>query len=672
MSRNKHKTFMSNFKNFDVKRIIGFFHSHKDEKELRELFHILKREQFFSLNTPASFDNKLPFLIELNEALKIVDIPNDIKLYFEYMEQVYKAMHQPYLAFENFYNKLKKDNKTDFFILYLFAIYSQRWFEMNQDIEKYRKNLKNMKTFDSRDTIKISDKSGRVADIDSFIEFLANFVQQNISFYKYKEAIKDNIVITPYGYSDKEIDEELNRLLKTYTLPTLESFSSWINGKILIDRINLYDWKILKLKIKDVTTYSLEAKGKNLNEFINSEFGNYLYGHLKFNAKAMEHLPKILNDVKLKNSQKVIKLTYAYIVDDFQKNYYIEKDFFNYKYEGYSLKLYTYFYLVFQTKLSYFVPEKLNLYKLDDSYLIELFVRHINLFKDEIEITKLEKMLDFLKKALSLFTNSGEEDMFNYPFYSLDDSSYSCLIPNTIISVNIPRMLLERFSKIVSDKVLSKKGLILENFLLTNTNLLLLQGIQVLKNIILKKGSKIVGEIDIALFDGKNLMIVELKNQTIPNNLQEIYKRKKDLKHATTQITKAKQYLLKNKTTMSKTLSIDLDKVENIIPIVATSVDKIHNININDTLIVNALSLKIYFENTNFALNTLDFDGNKNIIERKYYRENLSIDDYLSFVKTNRLMKIMKFFEYKELKSIRLFNNKNIEFRISSFSEKKI
>jgi hypothetical protein len=669
MSRNKNKTFMSNFKNFSVERTIGFFDSHNNEKELRELFHILKREQFFSLNSPASFNDKLPFLIELNEVLKMIDIPDDIKLYFEYMEQIYKAMHQPYLEFENFYNELEKENKTEFFLLYLFSIYSQIWFELDQDIVKYRENLKDIEMFDSRDTLKISDKSGRVADIDAYMEFLANFVQQNINFYKYKKKI-NSITIKPEGYSDKEIDQELNNLLKTYPLPALESFSSWINGKILIDRINLYDWKVLKLKIDKKIIYSLEARGRILNEFINSEFGNYLYGHLKFYAKSMEHLPRILNEAKLKNSQKVIELTYNYIVEDFQTNYYIEEDFFNSKYEGYSLKLYAYFYLIFQTKLFYFVEEKLNIYTFDDSILINLFLNQMNLFEDELDIEKEQEILNFLEKALNFFTNNGE-DMFNYPFYRLNSYSYSYLVPNTIVNANIPRMLLERFSKVVSSKVLSKKGLILENFLLVNISLLELQGIKVLKNIFLKEKEKMIGEIDILLFDGKNLIIGELKNQTIPNDLQEIYKRKKDLKKATIQINKAKKYLLNNIDAMSKELNIDLRKVENIIPIVITSIDKIHNIVINDTLIVNALSIKIYFEKTNLALNKLDFDGNHEVIERKYYNKFLSIDDYLSFVRTNRLLKTMDFFKYKELKPITVFKNENIDFRISSLSEKE-
>jgi len=242
----------------------------------------------------------------------------------------------------------------------------------------------------------------------------------------------------------------------------------------------------------------------------------------------------------------------------------------------------------------------------------------------------------------------------------------------TIVNINIPRMLLERFSKVVSDKVLSKKGLILEKYLLINTTLLSLQGIQVLKNISLKKGKDTVGEIDILLFDGKNIIIGELKNQTIPNSLQEMYKRKKDLKKATEQIKKAKAYLLKNIDNMSKELNIDLKSVENIIPIVVTSIDKIHNIIIEDILVVNALSLKIYFEKTNFALNKLDYAGNIEVVERKYYNEKLSTEDYLSFVKTNRLMKTMEFFQkYQEIKNITMFKNENIEFKMSSLSEKQ-
>ena len=670
MSRNKYDTFMSNFKKLDVKRVIGFFANHKDEEELKKLFHNLKREQFFSLNSPASFDDKLPFLIELNKEFKIIDISYDIKLYFEYMEQIYKAMHQPYLEFENFYNELKKENKTDFFLVYIFSIYSQVWFELNQNVEKYRENIKNMEMFDSRNTIKISEESGRIVDIDSYVEFLANFIEQNINFYKYKENIKDDIVITPYGYSDKDINNELKRLLRIYTAPALESFSSWINGKILIDRINLFDWEVLKLEIQEKKIYSLKAKGRILNEFINSEFGNYLYGHVKLHANSMLHLRNIAAMAKSQEPQKVIELTYDYIVEDFQKNYYIEKDFFNFKYEGYSLKLYTYFYLIYQTKFFYFVEEKLNLYKLDKSLLIELYQQNRSLFKDEIDMTKKEKVFDFLKKALSFFTNSGENDMFNYPFYSLNKDKYSYLIPNTITSVNIPRMLVERFSKVVSSKTLSKKGLVLEKFLLINTVLLIKHGIKLKKNILLKEGKKIVGEIDILLFDGKNLIIGELKNQTIPNNLQEMYKRKKDLKRATIQINKAKEYLLNNRNEMSKKLNIDLENVENIIPIVVTSIDKIHNIFINDTLIVNALSINIYFEKTNFALNELDSHGNSNVVDRRYYNKILSIEDYLSFVKTNRLMKTMDFFKYKELKSIISFKNDNVEFRISSLSEK--
>lgn len=662
---------MSNFKNFNVIKTIDFFNNHTSV-EIEELFHILKREQFFALNSPSSFKDKLPFLVELNKELIKCDIPYQMKLYFEYMEQLYKMMHLHYLNFETFYHILERQDKTEFFPLYLFGFYSQIWFELNKYVEAYRKDIHNFTVLDSRKVVKVPNTGGQISNIDSQMEYFAEFIQQNMAFYRYKKSIKkDKKVIIKPNISDIQINVELKKLLnhqnEAINKATVESFNSWVNGKILMDNINLFDWCIEKEINGKNITYSVIPKDDKLNEFINNEFGNYLYGHLKFYATSMEHLPQIIEAIKLKNTKQVIELTYLYIQEDLEKNYYINSNIFNEKYNGYSLKSYTYFYLIYKTYLSHFEEEKLNLYKIDEILISKHLLKHINLFENEFKINNKKIISEFIIEALDFFTNNGSEDMFNYPFYKFEDFSLSYLIPNTIIHVNMPRMFLERFSKIVSNKILSQKGLVLEKFLLSNINLLSFYGIKVLKNIPLKKGRKTLGEIDILLFDGKEIIIVELKNQTIPNNLQELYKRKKDLKKATEQIKRAKDYLLNNIDSMSKKLDIDLNNITNITPIVATTVDKIHNITINDTLVVNTLSLKIYFEKANMALREL---GSNDVVKREYYKTIVSIADYLDFVKTNRFMDTMSFFEYKEIKNIEIFKNEHISFRIQRLSEK--
>jgi len=57
-------------------------------------------------------------------------------------------------------------------------------------------------------------------------------------------------------------------------------------------------------------------------------------------------------------------------------------------------------------------------------------------------------------------------------------------------------------------------------------------------------------------------------------------------------------------------------------------------------------------------------------MKRKYYKTILSIDDYIDFIKTNRFMDTMNFFEYKEIKNIEIFKNKHISFKIQKLSEK--
>jgi hypothetical protein len=67
------------------------------------------------------------------------------------------------------------------------------------------------------------------------------------------------------------------------------------------------------------------------------------------------------------------------------------------------------------------------------------------------------------------------------------------------------------------------------------------------KNIKLKNGSITIGEIDLLLFDGHNLIISELKNQKIYYGYKPMYQRKKDLKKASMQLNRIENYIIKNK-----------------------------------------------------------------------------------------------------------------------------
>mgnify|MGYP002146372172 FL=1 len=103
----------------------------------------------------------------------------------------------------------------------------------------------------------------------------------------------------------------------------------------------------------------------------------------------------------------------------------------------------------------------------------------------------------------------------------------------------------------------------LEKSLLFDSKKLQDRGIKVIKNIKLKVGNNESGEIDILLYDGENIIIAELKNQSLFNCHKERYNRKKDLrKKAVIQINKAKKFLINHENSMSKQLGINLKNVK--------------------------------------------------------------------------------------------------------------
>lgn len=669
-SKNKFETLKKNIQSNNVEKTLGFFKS-LDDKALTIIYHELKRSQIFSVKTPDSLIKKMPFLKKLNIELNNNDFVHPIYIYLELIEKIYEAMFTTYNKFHKFYQELEKNDETKYFISYLFKYYIHLNNEFHKYIEQRSKAINENQPFDATSAIKVPNMDNHISDVDTQVEFIAEFIKLNLQFYKFISKDK-SIDIISTTFNSQTLNQKLNDLYSIENLSTLDSYNVWRNGNDLIELINLYDWDIKKNITNKFITFSVIPKNKFLNEYINKEFGGYLYSGLKHSPRLLKYMNPTIKAVEQQNSYLTLMLTFRYIVETFENEYYLDQNIFDFKYKNITLKSYTLFYLIFRNYFFYFIDnnDRKHVYIVNFEFIVNQLLSHIKLFEHDLKDNyNNDDLYEFLTSCLDFFTNQGN-DLFNYPFFKYNLDEYA--VPDTIVNANISRIFIERFSEILPQKKLSSKGKILENYLLSNKEKLLIRGIQIQKNIELKKGNKVIGEIDLLLYDGSNIIIAELKNQQVYNNLNTRYNRKKDLKKATLQIKKARDYLYKNKKNMSSKLNIPIDKVEKIIPIVITSLDEINNVVINDTLVTNAFLVKVYFEHDHVALREYGMNTS-NVIERRYYNEErIFLNEFIHFIKKNSYIKVLKFFQDKKINDKVVFKHENILFKRRMISYKEI
>ena len=517
------ETLRKNLVSFNIERTIGFFQN-CDDVQKKSMTHDIKRNQIFNIKSPDDFERKLNFLKIINKRFHEFQASSELKLYFEFLESIFSAMEIFYNQFKEFYEELEKNNQTKFFLAYIFNFYISSMKEIKSYLSE-EKEVQLNKIFDSTSTITIPSKDGLLMNIDNQIELIADFIKINIMFYQYKSKEK-SIQIIPLGETEETLKKNMEQIFRKNMNEILYSFNSWKNGIELIDLINLFDWQISKRNKAEITNYLIKPKKNQMNEFINKEFGLFVYTNLKHSSKFIMHLKYIHKFVEKKDMQSTVNMEYSYIVNTFENEYYVNPNIFNEKHNGYKLEYYVKFYLLYRVYFFYFFDkkEKKNeIYIVDYKFFLSLFFENIQLFKDEINPKKLKTFLD---NCLNFYINNGG-DIFNYPFFKYSLLEYA--IPNSIENANTPRIFIERFLEIISDKKLSEKGPMLEKSLLFDSKRLQDRGIKIIKNIKLKIDNKEIGEIDILLYDGENIIIAELKNQSLFNCHKERYNRKKDL-----------------------------------------------------------------------------------------------------------------------------------------------
>lgn len=665
--KNKFESLRKNLTTYNIEKTIGFF---KDCNlvELDSILHDLKRNQIFNIKTPSEFTQKLEFIKNINNRIDEFESTTEFKLYFEFIESILSAMEVFYNEFEIFYDYLERNNKTNLFLAYVFTFYQQLMQETEPHVNKKIEELTTNQVFDATSTISIPNRDGHISNIDTQIEFVAEFLKVNIMFYKFKSKT-DSIQIIPLEETSESLKTNLEELFQKNMYAILESFNSWKNGIELIDLINLFDWGITKSE-NDEIIYNVKPKYSKMNEYINKEFGLFIYLTLKHSSIFLKHMRPITTFIEHHDIKNLVNQEYLYIKDTFENEYYIDPNIFNEKHKSYTLESYVKFYLLFRVYFAYILDrnKRKPLFIVKWEFIVKLYLQNVTLFNEQFDIQDEIKLQNFLETCLSFYTNNGQ-DLFNYPFFNFNFLQYA--IPNTIISANLPRIFVERFVKIIPEKKLSQKGPMLEKGLLLDEENLQKRNIKIIKNIDLKIKKNTVGEIDILLFDGKRIIIAELKNQSLCNSSKERYNRKKDLKKkAVFQINKAKKFLYDHQEEMSIKLSIDIKNVTEIIPIVITSLDELHNTIIDDTLVISSFFVKMYFENDRFALR--EFGLNKNeIIEEKYFNSlKIDLEEFIKFVKSNRSIKLLDYFKDKKINTATVFSNGNTKFRRTILAQK--
>ncbi|WP_428737229.1 hypothetical protein [Sulfurimonas sp.] len=626
--------------------------------ELKNLYHEIKRNQIFNINNPSEFKSKIDFLQKFNIRLKEVDTFFEFKMYFEYIENIYLTMNEFYVKFNDFYTSLEKQDKVELFVNYLFAYFNHLTQELLLIIDNYRENENLNKLLDTTSSYSIPNKDNNSIDIDQQIEFIAEFMQTNISFFKYKSKI-DEILIKPYFHNDESIEKEFINFFQDDNFSILNSFSIWKNAIECIDLINLFDWNISKLQDSNNTEYLIKPKKEQMNIFINKEFGYFLYLNLKHMRMSMQYTKEIIPLVEKKDMIGIVQLEYEYIKNIFENEYFIESKIFNQKINNFCLEAYIKFYLIYRTYFFYFYNNEKNetAFIVNWEFFLKLFIASFKVFENIVNMKNEEEVKSFFEKSLDFYTNNGD-DFFNYPFFKYDFMTYA--VPITIKYANTPRLFVERFDDIISK--FSEKGKTLEEKLLPSEKTLSFRNIEMRKNIKLKNGSITIGEIDLLLFDGHNLIISELKNQKIYYGYKPMYQRKKDLKKASIQLNRIENYIIKNKTKLSKKLNINLHAVKKIIPIIITPLDELNNQKIDNCLVVNSLLVKSYFEYDHFAIREFGMDTN-NVVKRMYFNEKyINLDDFIAFIRSNKSIKLLKFFKDKKIGNSVVFQKGNIKF----------
>jgi len=568
-------------------------------------------------------------------------------------------MNEFYNRFEKFYNKLEKMQKTELFVNYLFAYYTHLNTKILDFIKETKtQNINNL--LDITSPLIIPNKENASIDIDQQIEFIAEFIETNIKFFKYKSQVEE-IQIIPFNVAnDLDLENIFKEFFENDKYSILESFSIWKNSIECMDLLNLFDWKVFKYNHNNnKIEYSIKPQREQMNTFVNKEFGYYLYQNLKHMTTSIKYTQKAISLVQNKEMHKLIELEFEYIKDIFENQYYIESNIFNHKLNNFSLEVYIKFYLIYRNFYYYFYDKKDNnsIFIISLEKMLNLFIINLPIFKNILNLNNQDEIVNFFEIALKFFTNNGD-DLFNYPFFKYDFMTY--VIPNTIVNASISRLFVERFDDIISK--FSEKGKTLEKQLLPSEEVLKFRNIQMKKNIKLKTGNLTIGEIDLALFDGNTLIIAELKNQKIYYGYKEMYKRKKDLKKASAQLNNIIKYFDKNKQKASKKLGINLNLVKNIIPIIITPLDELNNQIIGNCLIVNSLLIKAYFEHDHFAIKEFGIDTN-NIVKRMYFnKKDIKLNEFIKFIRQNQSIKVVKFFKNKKIGNSMIFKRENIMF----------
>jgi hypothetical protein len=90
--------------------------------------------------------------------------------------------------------------------------------------------------------------------------------------------------------------------------------------------------------------------------------------------------------------------------------------------------------------------------------------------------------------------------------------------------------------------------------------------------------------------------------------------------------------------------------------------DELNNQKIDNCLVVNSLLVKSYFEYDHFAIREFGMDTN-NVIKRMYFNERyINLDDFIAFIRSNKSIKLLKFFKDKKIGNSVIFQKDNIKF----------
>lgn len=641
MKKNKFDTLKKNIESLNAERTLGFLEK-CNEEELLDVFHQIKRNQLFNIKYPSDFEKKLNFIKELNLKISDSNIIDELKIYFEFIEELQISMK----SFYDFFNTNQSNFKSHFLIQIL-MIFEEGMKECQIKIEENRESYSKNGYVDFNLPIAIKNKDIHQTDIDGMYEMLSRFLVSNINYYKFKKSIKD-IQIVPDNVDENDIIESIN---ETNYDAIIKSFNAWENGIGLIDYVNLFDWDINKSIIDGKKNFLISPSALRLNEYINNHVGTYIDTNLKFGNRYMEYLTYI-NTLKYKNESLLLSIEYDYIKYIFEEQYYIDSKFFEESHNGIKLEAYIKFYLLIRNHYFHINREKSEdvFFFVKKDFLFKLFKSNMENFKSLSKLKNKKDDEDVFSKLLHFFINNGD-DLYNYPIIKYSNENY--LIPNTIQSANHPRIFFERFLELYSDnKYVSGKGSKMEKELLPSNDILTNSGLTVISNIELKdKGNKnLFGKIDLLLFDGKNIIIAELKNLSLYNSKSEHYNKKKYLKKvAVKQLEKAKVFLEKNKVQMSNELKIDLNNIKEIIPIIVTSLEQLNNTVIDGILVVGVTYLKTYLSTDHIALREVSIRENR-IKEKFYFRKKIiNLKEFINFINSNEIIELMGFFNTRKI-----------------------